>query len=98
MKGKQKQRSGDVISVSLYYLLIVNANSSFHDIFLQTVHFTSNKKNKVFIRLILALTFLLLPVINESFIAVLESSYLMFTVLFYKPQATLTKNIYMMEY
>lgn len=56
------------------------------------------KKNKVFIRLILALTFLLLPVINESFIAVLESSYLMFTVLFYKPQATLTKNIYMMEY
>lgn len=46
----------------------------------------------------LALTFLLPPVINESFIAVLESSYLKFTVLFYTPQATLTKNIYMMEY
>lgn len=46
------------------------------------------------------LSLLLLPVINESFIAVIESKLLnqKFTVLFYTPQATLTTNLYMMEY
>lgn len=76
---RNKKSSWDVTSVSLYNLLIVNANSSFHDLPIYSLSRTFHlMSTKVFRRLMLALTRLSCssPVINESFIAVLESKLL----------------------